>query len=108
MDQIDNIGTICLNGREIASCEWRASFLGGKNGSILPIDITNQLRPGSNTVRFTLYNQNWSGPGGKYSYHFKLYKMTDKRGSKVLFERQGMRSDKNAGVRFDENYTFEK
>lgn len=104
MDQIDNIGTIYLNGAQIASCEWRNKT----DGSISPIDITNQLKSGRNTVRFNLYNKKWSFFGGKYSYHFKLYKRTDDGRKEVMFDRQGSRSDKTAGERFDESYSFGK
>ena len=103
MDQIDDVGTIFLNGAEIASCEWQDR----KNGRISPIDITNQLRSGKNTVRFNLYNKEWKFFGGRYSYHFKLYKRTDGR-KEVMFDRQGSRSDKTAGERFDESYSFNK
>lgn len=104
MDQIDDVGTIYLNGSQIASCEWRNNT----DGSISPIDITSQLRSGRNTIRFNLYNKKWSFFGGKYSYHFKLYKRTDNGGTEVMFERQGSRSDKTAGERFDESYSFYK
>jgi hypothetical protein len=100
MEEIDDIGSIYVNGKRVAECSWSL----GRNGAMdEPLEITHLLVPGKNRVKFQLYNKKWGKymPGGKYSFSFYLYQNKGRieRGYTVYHESQ-TQPDKSAGIKY--------